>query len=169
MKPASIDDIKKDLQQQPPKKVLELLLKLARFKKENKELLTYLLFEADDEAGYTQSIKLEIDDLLAEIKDAPYTIFKKVLRKIPRIINKQIKYMGSKSSAVELHLHFAGKLRELAGLPSGRALPEKIFFQQIGKIEKLLPMLADDLRYDYEKQAAAIKEKAFAKKSWWKK
>jgi hypothetical protein len=169
MKPASIDDIKKELQQQPPKIIFDLLLKIVKFKKENKELLTYLLFEKGDEAGYIQSIKLEIDDLLAELNGAPYTISKKILRKIPRIINKQIKYMGSKPAAVELHMHFARKLHELAGLPSGRMLPEKIFLQQTGKLEKLLPLLEEDLRYDYEKQLEALKTLQPAKKAWWKK
>lgn len=166
MKPASIDDIKKELQRQPPKKVLELLLKLGRFKKENKELLSYLLFEASDEAGYVQSIILEIDDLLAEANNAPYSVSKKILRKIPRLINRQIKYMGSKPSAVDLHMHFARQLRGLEG--SAKALPEKMFVQQLNKIEKLLPVLEEDLRHDYEKQLAHIKNIQPTKRSWWK-
>lgn len=166
MKPASIDDIKKELQRLSPKKTLELLLKLARFKKENKELLTYLLFESGDEAGYIQSILLEIDDLLQQVNEAPYSISKKILRKIPRLINKQIRYMASKPAAAELHLHFARQLRALEG--SAKALPEKMFAQQVDKIKKLLPALEDDLRHDVEKQIAAIKDIAPAKRTWWK-
>jgi hypothetical protein len=168
MQPASIEDIKKELQQQQPKTVLELLLKLARFKKENKELLTYLLFEKGDEAGYVQSIKLEIDDLISQVDGAPYTVSKKVLRKIPRIINKQIKYMASKPAAAELHLHFSRQLQGLAGLPTGRAIPEKLFMQQLGKLEKLMPSLDEDLRHDYEKQVAEMQLRNPGKKPWWK-
>ena len=45
MKAATINELKQELQNIPPAKVTELCLRLARFKKENKELLTYLLFE----------------------------------------------------------------------------------------------------------------------------
>jgi len=167
MKPSSIDDIKKELQQQSPKKVLELLLKLARFKKENKELLTYLLFEAGDEAGYVESVKLEIDGLLTGIGDIPYSAAKKVLRKVPRLINKQIRYMGSKSAAVELHLHFAQKLKQL-GSPAGKAVPEKMLLQQLARIEKHLPSLDEDLRHDYQKQLEDIHAAPPPKPSWWR-
>ena len=48
MKAASISEIKTELKGLPPAQLTELCLRLARFKKENKELLTYLLFEAND-------------------------------------------------------------------------------------------------------------------------
>ena len=66
MNPASIDDIKNELKQLPPKKVLELTLRLARFKKENKELLTYLLFESHDEAGYIKMLQADIEKVRSE-------------------------------------------------------------------------------------------------------
>jgi hypothetical protein len=71
MNPASIDDIKNELKQLPPKKVLELTLRLARFKKENKELLTYLLFESHDEAGYIKMLQADIDENFASIEPSP--------------------------------------------------------------------------------------------------
>ncbi len=48
MKAASIQELKQELQHTSLKEITELCLRLARFKKENKELLTYLLFEASD-------------------------------------------------------------------------------------------------------------------------
>ena len=51
MKTAAVKDIKQELLQRSPKELLALCLRLSRFKKENKELLTYLLFEASDEAA----------------------------------------------------------------------------------------------------------------------
>jgi hypothetical protein len=61
MKAASINEIKQELQSLPPSRLNELCLRLARFKKDNKELLTYLLFEAADETAYIESVKKEID------------------------------------------------------------------------------------------------------------
>ena len=57
MKAASLADIKRELKGRSPEEVLAICLRLGRFKKDNKELLTYLLFEAGDEAGYVQLLK----------------------------------------------------------------------------------------------------------------
>ena len=54
MKVASIKDIKTELKKRTNDELLELCLHLSKFKKENKELLTYLLFEAHDETGYIE-------------------------------------------------------------------------------------------------------------------
>jgi hypothetical protein len=173
MKPASIDDIKKELKELPPKKLLELTLRLARFKKENKELLTYLLFEAGDEAGYIQSLQLEIDELFSQVAWTPTSNAKKQLRRILRTINRQIKYIGSKSAAVELMLHFSSRLKENQPTPSFHPKLFTIFSQQLAKAEKLLPAIDDDLQYDYEQRIIALRGNDFshekpAKKRWWK-
>ena len=54
-----------------------ICLRLSRFKKENKELLTYLLFEANDEEGYIESVKGEIDFALEEINRRNFYFIKK--------------------------------------------------------------------------------------------
>ena len=46
-----LQHIKKEIQHLPTEQLAELMLRLARYKKENKELLTYLLFESHDEPG----------------------------------------------------------------------------------------------------------------------
>ena len=67
MKAASVKDIKTELEHQSQSKLLSLCLKLTKFKKENKELLTYLLFEADNENAYIDSVKNEIVDKMLSI------------------------------------------------------------------------------------------------------
>ena len=57
MKAASVNEIKQQLKEVNPVELIELCLRLARFKKENKELLTYLLFEADDLQAYIANVK----------------------------------------------------------------------------------------------------------------
>ena len=51
MKAATVAQLKKELQFKSQEETMQLCLRLARFKKENKELLTYLLFESDSEEG----------------------------------------------------------------------------------------------------------------------
>ncbi|MBP9099308.1 MAG: hypothetical protein KBF74_10875, partial [Ferruginibacter sp.] len=67
MKAATVKEIKAALENLPPQELLPLTLRLARFKKENKELLTYLLFDASDERGYVESVKSAVDELFEEI------------------------------------------------------------------------------------------------------
>ena len=57
MKAATINELKQELLNEKPARLTELCIRLARFKKENKELLTYLLFEAHDINGYIASVK----------------------------------------------------------------------------------------------------------------
>ena len=61
MKPASLSTLKKELALLPPNDVIAICMKLIKFKKENKELLGYLLFDANDELGYIITVKAEID------------------------------------------------------------------------------------------------------------
>ena len=152
MSPATIEDIKKELQTLPAKKVLELTLKLARFKKENKELLTYLLFEAGDTEGYVQSLQIEIDEMMADIHKAPSAVVKKQLRRITRLITRQGKYMASKSAAAELHLHFCTSISQHPENLLNITSAQTIYQQQVNKLSKLIPTLESDLQYDLQQK-----------------
>ena len=52
MKTASLKQVKEELFYKSDQELVELCLRLIRFKKDNKELLSYLLFEMDDEDAY---------------------------------------------------------------------------------------------------------------------
>ncbi len=149
---ASQETIKTELKQLPPKQVLELLLRLSRFKKENKELLSYLLFESGDEQGYVQQIKAEIDEQFAQLKETGFYLYKKQIRKIQRMINKPIKYMGSKASTAELYLHMANKIHEQKKTIYNKAFLEKTLQQYVTKINRVLPFMDEDLQHDISQQ-----------------
>src|SRR5215203_6161511 len=106
MKAASVNEIKQELKDLNALQLTELCLRLARFKKENKELLTYLLFEAHDLAGYILSVKEQMDENFAEINTSNIYFAKKTLRKILRLANKHIRYTGSKEAEAEILLHY---------------------------------------------------------------
>jgi hypothetical protein len=171
MHPASIDDIKHELKQLPAKRVLDLTLRLARFKKENKELLTYLLFESHDEPAYVRSLKADVDEQFEIINPSPVSHAKKQYRKILRSINRQIKYIGSKAAAVELLLHFCERLKKLDTTLHPKL--QVIFSQQLVKAEKLLPLVEEDLQFDFRQQIDSLKDDdgvivKTGKKKWWK-
>jgi hypothetical protein len=156
MKTASIQELKQELQSVPPAKLLELCLRLARFKKENKELLTYLLFEAHDEEGYIRSVSELIDEGFAGITNTTPYLFKKSLRKILRIANKYIRYTGSKQVEAAVLLHFLAQWKE-SGLPIDKApVLVNIYQQQLKKIAAAIDTLHEDLQYDHRKELDAL-------------
>ena len=63
MKAAGVKAIKDDLKMRSKEELQELCLTLSKFKKENKEILTYLLFEAGDENYFIQAINEEIEQI----------------------------------------------------------------------------------------------------------
>ena len=152
MRSATIHELKQELLGLKPAKLVELNLRLARFKKENKELLTYLLFEADDEQQYIRGIRSEIDELFETINLSHLYYAKKTLRKISRVINKFSRYSGIKTTETELRLYFLEKLKN-SGIPLRRnTVISNIYDGQVKKIKKLIASLHADLQYDYTRQ-----------------
>ena len=172
MKTASINELKQELAAIPPKQVLELCLRLARYKKENKELLTYLLFEANDEQGYIESVKNEINEAFKELPKANLHLTKKSLRKTLRSITKYGRHTGTAQSQIEMLIHFCSKLKK-SGIPINKSVAlENMFKQQIKKINGLLPQLHEDLHFDYQKQLSELEDEADSPKrgfGWFKK
>ena len=156
MKSATIHEIKQELSTAKPAQLVELCLRLGRFKKENKELLTYLLFEEHDEQGYIAGIKKEIDEQFAAINLSQLYFAKKSLRKIVRIINKYCRYSGSKQTEVELRIYFCGQLKE-SGIPIERnPVINNLYNSQLKKIHTVLATLHEDLQYDYQKELEGL-------------
>jgi len=142
----------------PPAKVQELCLRLAKFKKENKELLTYLLFEAQDEAGYIGGVKKEMEALFAGVNTSHVYFAKKTIRKILRVANKHIRYIGSPQAETELLLHFCGCLKD-SGLPLHKnTVLSNLYQTQWKKMYKALQSLHEDLQYDYMKEVNRLEE-----------
>ena len=152
MKAASISDIKQELNNIEPVQLLELCLRLAKYKKDNKELLNYLLFEAHDEQAYIRNVKTEIEEAFKDINQSNLYFAKKSLRKILRTMAKYIRYTASKQAEVELLLHFCETLQH-SGIPvKNSAVINKLYQFQLKKIAKLIATLHEDLQYDYLKE-----------------
>ena len=157
MRSSSIHEIKQELVTLKAGEVTALCLRLARFKKENKELLTYLLFEAQDEQNYIKNIKKDIEELFAEINLSHLYFAKKTLRKILRVINKHSRYSGNKQTDMELRIFFCQQLRA-SGIPFRQnAVLSNIFDGQLKKIDAALATLHEDLQHDYKKEIAALR------------
>lgn len=156
MKAATINELKQELQNTPPAKVTELCLRLARFKKENKELLTYLLFEADDIPSYIANVKNEMDTQFDTINKSNVYFVKKTLRKILRITNKFIRYSGSSTVETELLIYFCTTVKALGSAINNNPVIANIYQNQLKKINKAIATMHEDLQYDYLKEVSAL-------------
>lgn len=153
MKAATVHELKKELSHLSQSEVIELCLRLARFKKENKELLNYLLFEAHDEQEYIKNVNTEVDELFAEIpKGQGLYLAKKTLRKILRAVNKYARYSGNKQTDVELRLHYCETLKESGIKFHNSTALYNLYLSQIKKIKTLTATFHADLQYDYNRR-----------------
>ncbi len=150
METASLSEIKKELKLLSPTQLQELVIRLARFKKENKELLGYLLFDAFNQQVFIQNIKDEIDEQFKGINNKSVYLTKKMLRKVLKETNKYIRFSGSKEVEIELLIYFCLKMRKQGNRLTYNRVIANMYTNQVKRIRKTLSVLHDDIRMDYE-------------------
>lgn len=148
MKAASIAELKKGLVRLDQGELLEACLRLARFKKDNKELLTYLLFLSDNEQAYANLLCEEIDEQFSLTPNA----HKKTLRKVIRNMDRCLRFSGMKETEIQVRIHFCRALKA-SDTPFGRSkVMLNMYTGQLKKIRKAIetfhPDLQHDLRYE---------------------
>jgi hypothetical protein len=151
LKASSVNELKQELVNAPASTLVDLCLRLARFKKENKELLTYLLFESHDIPAYIKGVKDEMSVQFADINKSNVYFVKKSLRKILRIAKKHIRYSGNATVEIELLIHFCESMKELDIPIDKNPVIHNIYTGQLKNINKALKGLHEDLQYDYLK------------------
>jgi hypothetical protein len=157
MKPASVNEIKQKLKETDKKDLIEICQRLARFKKENKELLTYLLFEEGDLSNYIKNVKEEIDEGFSQINVSHVYFAKKTIRKVLRTANKHIRYTSNKTAEVEILLHYLTNFKGLSlGWQKSTALGN-LYKSQLKKIESAIATMHEDLQYDYRREVERLK------------
>jgi hypothetical protein len=149
MKALSLKQIKDELKHREPLELMEIVLSLSKFKKENKELLTYLLFEADNEDGYIESVKSEITEQFTLINTKNYYFMKKGARKILTNTKKFIRYSKKKETEIALLMHFCTELRDFKPRIVKYLAVNNMYYRQIDMIKKAIAKLHEDLQYEY--------------------
>lgn len=152
MKAASINELKKELERKNNADLITYCLRLSKFKKENKELLTFLLFDADDITKYTEDVKLHLIDLFEEINLKHIYFAKKGIRKVLRQANKFIRMAASKQVEAEILIQFCNSFKILPLSFGKNKQLANLYNTQIDKIEKTLSTLHPDLQYDLKRQ-----------------
>ncbi len=156
MTTASLQEIKKELRTLDADQLQALCMRLAKYKKENKELLNYLLFEAHHEHAYIENVKEELRELFTAVPSSNVYLIKKSLRKALRFANKQIKYSGQKQTELEVRIFFCTKMREAKIPRQPGTVLFNLYQQQLKKIESVFANLPEDIQADYERELKFI-------------
>jgi hypothetical protein len=157
MKAASVSEIKQRLKETEKKELIEICQRLARFKKENKELLTYLLFEEEDLSNYIKNVKEEIDEGFLQVNTSSVYFAKKTIRKILRIANKHIRYTSNKTAEAEILLHYLTDFKGLNLAWQKSTALTNLYKAQINKIETAIATMHEDLQYEYHRELNRLK------------
>jgi len=163
-----LQDIKKELQHLGAPQLSELVLRLARHKKENKELLAYLLFVADDEDAFIEQSKYEVGMLFYMMPAQAFNAVK-VLRKILRLITKLSRFSGSKNVEIRLLTGFCNNYLEYIDRKVSYKPLRTLFVRQIEKISKLIVKQHEDLQGDYLTDYNLLLNEADKKLVWFSK
>lgn len=157
MKAASVNDLKKELKELPSNRLVELCLQLAKYKKDNKELLGFLLFESHDKTGFVNQVKQEMAQSFSEIdRTANLYYTKKSLRKILRQVIKYCRYLDEKALAADLHIYFCRQLLE-SGIPFRKSqLLINLYDQELKRITAFIGSLHEDLQSDYSRELESL-------------
>ena len=156
MEAASVAELKKALLKLDQDQLLHACLRLVRFKKDNKELLTYLLFLSENEGAYVRYLCDEIDEQFLCTPNA----HKKTLRKIIRWMDKCLRFSGIKETEVEVRLHFCEALKA-SRTPYWRSkVTMNMFTGQLRKIGKASEKFHDDVKMEIQQQIEALQKSA---------
>jgi len=155
----SLQDIKKQVQRLPQEQIALLCIRLAKFNKENKEFLTYLLFEAANEQAFIENLKGEIGLMFSRLPAASQDALKGI-RIILRMIGKYTKFIASKQAELELTLNFCSNYIQYIGKRNFNKPMQLIFTLQVTKMKTLMGKLHEDLQFDYKESYDLILSEA---------
>lgn len=156
METASLAAIKKEANALTKEQLVALLLRLAKHKKEVKELAAYALFYNDDESTFVHDAKEEMEVLFLEVNQHHPYLAKKTIRKILRLVNKYSKFSSHKTTEVELLIHFCTHYKKLPPVIRQSNVLYNLYQRQLVKLEKTLTALHEDVRWDYREQLDAL-------------
>lgn len=155
---ATVPQIKSEIKHLDKDELMDLCLKLAKFKKENKELLSYLLFEADDEAHYIETIKNDISADFESINRSSSYLIKKSSRRILKDVKKYVRYSKKTATEIELLIHFCQELGGFKSALSQNVILGNMYRTQVKVIAKNIAKVHEDLQYDYQDAFDALKQ-----------
>lgn len=146
----SLAALKKELNFLSEKELIETVLELAKFNRDNKAFLYFKLFERDNPRIFIEMVKDDLDISFMDANTRNYHVAKKSAQAIRRKLNKNLKLSKDKTAHIELIIHFCKQMKVYGFLEYRHPVIENLYNIQIGKVEKLIAGLHEDLQYDYQ-------------------
>lgn len=147
--PASLNDIKNALKTMGKDEMQELVLRLARHKKENKELLSYVLFLEENQRQFIADLKHELDTAFKGLHSGTAYLSMKGLRKILKWLNKFIKFSGNRETEAELVIYFCTKIMESEVRLHSSVVLANLYNRQVERAYRVIEYLQEDKRADF--------------------
>lgn len=149
MKAKSLRELREELVYAEKQDLVDFCLQLARFKLENKELLTYELFYKHNKDLYLSEIEAHIDKEFDGLNDASYFYLKKGVQKINRHVKKYIRIAKNPEIEVHLLLYFLKKFTTYEpDLLKDRIL-NNMYHREYKLVKNRIEKLHPDLQFDY--------------------
>ncbi|MCF8465490.1 MAG: hypothetical protein K9G41_11655 [Flavobacteriales bacterium] len=156
MKSASLAEIRKELKNLSREEIIGLCEALIRYKRENKELLNYLLFESMDEDSYAAAIKEDVSEAFAATNTSGFYLAKKSIRRALRIADKYIKYSERPETELDVRLHFCEEMNALDLNFKRSKVLVNLYERQVTKIEDAYSVLHQDLQFEFKSRVEAL-------------
>lgn len=150
MKIASLAEIKKELSFLSEQELLSLILELSKFSRDNKAFLYFKLFERNNPRLFVEMVQEELEMEFMKANTKHYHYAKKSAQAIRRKLNKNLKLTKDKAVQIELIIYFCQKLRLYGYLNFRHPVIDNLYKVQVGKAEKLISTLHEDLQYDFQ-------------------
>jgi hypothetical protein len=145
----SLAQLKKDLSYLSEKELINLITDLAKFSRENKSFLYFKLNERDQPNLFVDAVKEELDEAFQMANTRHYNVAKKAAQGIRRKLNKSLKLSKNKADQAELILYFCEQMKKYDYQRHHHPVIDNLFKVQIGKVQKLIAGLHEDLQSDF--------------------
>ncbi len=157
MKIASLAEIKKELQHLSQKELITLIADLSKFSTDNKLFLYFQLYGREQSGLFTEMVQEELVRQFQTGNTQNSYYAKKSAQGIRRKLNKYHKFTKDKATQVDLIAFFCEMLVEYGYLRHRHPVIDNLYLMQVGKIERLLGQMHEDLQYDYRDKLAELK------------
>jgi hypothetical protein len=156
MKPATLPQLQKELSHMSQQELLSICIKLAKYKKENKELLNFLIYGAHDRKEYFSGVKESLEESFSQINRSSAYTTKKGLQKMVRLITKHVRQSASLQTELELRLWFCMRIRQARINLDASQVTSNLFYREIERIKVVAAKLHEDVRADYASELSKL-------------
>ncbi|TVR38558.1 MAG: hypothetical protein EA392_08775 [Cryomorphaceae bacterium] len=150
MNSSSLPQLRKIWKDLSAEELHQLLDRLGRFSRDNKELLHYLLVFGNNEDAYISAICHQLDEGFEGLNRQNITWTRKGLRRLVRMLNRYVRYSGKTDTEIVLRTEFCNRML-VHGIPLEKsAVVGNMFNRELDRISRALSKLHPDQQLDYD-------------------